>query len=158
MAKRQCQGKTKAGKPCKAAPLSGSDYCLAHADEETRESAGFGGSQPGAGRPRVPRATELMREWVEENAEKILKPYADAIEHAVLTATFEGVVLPSDVADLGARIAAAERLLDRVLGKPAQRVEHAGPQGDAVAVDLQLDGATREAIAGALRGRPATRS
>lgn len=156
MAKRQCQGLNAEGGPCGAAPLKGKPHCFAH-DKESQDSARFGGSQPGAGRPRVPRATELMREWVEEHAEKILKPYTDAIESAVMSATFEGEVLPSEVPDLGARITAAEKLLDRVLGKPAQRVEHAGPQGDPVAVDLRLDEQAREAIAGALRSRPAAR-
>jgi hypothetical protein len=159
MAKRRCKGKTKAGKRCKAWALHDGDRCLAHSDEKTQDSVGFGGSQPDAGRPAKPRVVDVLRERVEAEVEKIVAPYFEALEHAVLHATYEGEVVVSEHADLGARINAAEKLLDRVYGKPRQTIEHAGAQdGAAVPVELNLDQKTREAIAGALRRRPAAGS
>lgn len=147
MADRECQGKTKKGQPCKAAPLRDSSFCLAHANEETRESAGFGGSQPNAGRPRVPRVTEVMRDWVEEHAHEILAPYRDAIRGAMILVTYEGVATVSEIPDLGARIAAAEKLQDRVLGKPRQALEHTGAEGGPIAHTLDLTKLTDEQLA-----------
>ena len=161
MAKRRCAGTTKTGKPCRAAPLSDSDYCLAHADELTRAETGFGGAENGAkggAAGKHPRVVDVLRERVEAEIEKVIKPYFDALEHAMLHASYEGDVIVSDHPDLGARINAAEKLLDRVYGKPRQTIEHAGPQdGSAIPVEFKLNDQAREAIAGALRSRPAKR-
>src|SRR3954447_15987928 len=112
MAENRCTGTTKKGTPCKAPPLRDQDTCLAHAPEETRESAGFGGPQDGAGRPRLPRPHERMREWVEEHVETVLAPYVAAIQDAVLVDKVEGMSVLTDIADLEARMRAADRLLD----------------------------------------------
>lgn len=132
---RRCTAKTKAGKRCRAAPRHDTGYCNAHSPKETQESAGFGGSQEGAGRPRLPRPHELMRERIEEDLERILRPYFDAIDNAVVTSVSMGEVTVSDVKDLGARIAAAEKLLDRVYGKSRQAVEHTGEGGQPIQLD-----------------------
>jgi hypothetical protein len=157
MAKRRCKGKTKAGKRCRAYPLHDSQYCLAH-DELSRASVGFGGPEAGrlGGRPKSPRVVDVLRERVEARIEEVIAPYFEALTRAVLHATYEGDVIVSDAPDLGARMAAAEKLLDRVYGKPRQTIEHAGPQdGAPIAVEFTMDDKAREAIAGALRGRPA---
>lgn len=159
MAKRRCQGKTKAGKRCRAFPLHGSKLCLAHSDAETRSSVQFVGGQPGSGRPPKPRVVDVLRERVEAEVELIVAPYFQALSEAVLTATYEGEVIASELPDLAGRIQAAEKLLDRVYGKPRQTIEHAGPEsGPPVAVEFALDDRTREVISNALRQRPATRS
>jgi hypothetical protein len=77
--KRTCTGTTKKGAPCKAAPLKGQRTCLAHADEKTRDFTGFGGTQPGAGRPRLPRVHERMAAWMDEHLEEVFAPYREAI-------------------------------------------------------------------------------
>ncbi len=100
----------------------------------------FVGGQPGSGRPRQPRVIEVMRERIEQDIDRILRPYFDALEEAVLHATFEGSVIVSDVPDLGARIAAAEKLLDRVYGKPRQAMEHSGPDRGGVPIELSAEG------------------
>jgi hypothetical protein len=64
-----------------------------------------------------------MRELVEENVEEIVAPYLEAVRSAVVIAKHEGEVHTFEVADHGARINAAERLLNRVYGRPRQEVE-----------------------------------
>ncbi len=156
MTKRACQGKTKKGKPCKAAPLKDSDYCLAHSDKETRESTGFGGAQDGAGRPRLPRPSEVAQELVEANITAVLSPYFKALGFEVKfdptnpLSVHGYVVVPgdggakvvhrgwdgeravtelSDIDDLGAQMHAAELLQNRIYGRPRQALEHTGPEG-----------------------------
>jgi hypothetical protein len=150
--RRRCKGRTRAGKRCKAAPLKGREHCSAH-DPVSPGSTRFGSaeqaSRAGAqgGRPRVPGATETARRLVEQNVGALLTPHFRVLGYDVidtpdgltlapvagggakLHATFEGEVLVSRHDDLGAMIAAAERLMDRALGKPRQAVEHSGYHG-----------------------------
>ena len=146
MAKRRCKGTTKKGKRCKAPPLTGGDYCLAHSDEETRELAGFGGPQEGAGRPALPAPHERMRERIEQEIEAIIAPYFEAITDAVLHTTHEGEVVLSEHPDLGARMAAAERLLDRVYGKPRHALGVVVSSPIRVNADAFADPETRAAL------------
>jgi hypothetical protein len=80
MAKRKCSAITKAGGRCRAAPLRDKEHCLAH-DAEARASTGFS-AEAGklGGRPRLPRPHEVMREKVEADIEKWLKPYEDGLQ------------------------------------------------------------------------------
>jgi hypothetical protein len=120
---RRCAGRNKAGEPCRARPLHDGDYCLAH-DEERRVAAGFGG----AIRTPDPKPLEVLRERVENEVETWLAPYRQAVTSAVLNATYEGEVIASSVPDLGARISAAEKVFDRIYGRPKQvsEVSHSG--------------------------------
>lgn len=149
-----CRGTTKKGTACKGSPVSRDvgdpGYCMAHQPDEVRADVGFGGTQSGSGRPRVPRATELARRIVEEQAHELLRPYLKALGLDIdeaghitrgLTGAVhvgrdtEGGVFASNVEDLGAQIAAAEKLMDRVLGKPRQALEHTGEGGGPIEVD-----------------------
>jgi hypothetical protein len=67
-----------------------------------------------------------MRQRVETEIDAILKPYFDALHGAVLHAVHEGRVIVSEHPELAARIAAAEKLLDRVHGRPSQQLEVSG--------------------------------
>lgn len=129
--KRACAATTKKGEPCKAAPLEGRDVCLAHADEETRESTGFGGPQENAGRPPLPKVTDLLREKVEERADEITRALFDALaaDKAVTISLGRGETSVDYVTDHAIRITAARELLDRVYGKPKQTQELSGPDG-----------------------------
>lgn len=158
---RRCNGKTRSGNACKAPPLKGKRYCSAH-DPVSPAFARFGSRAQAreagllGGRPPTPRVVDVLRARVEAEVEAIIAPYFDAIKHSVLHSQFEGKVILSEHPDLAGRIAAAERLLDRVYGKPRQTIEHAGPQdGGGIPVEFRLDARAREAIAGALRKRPA---
>lgn len=165
MPKRQCKGKNKRGEPCEANPLKGRDTCLAHADEETRKSLQFVGGQPGSGRPKLPTPTEVARKLIEENIAIILRPHFRTLGYDVETGeqgvvlvplegggaklygeSREGVVRASDYEDLGAQIAAADKLLDRIYGKARQSTELVGAQGGPVEiVPVKRDKATEVA-------------
>jgi hypothetical protein len=160
---RRCSATTRAGEPCRAAPLKGRETCSAH-DPLSPGSTRFGcpaqAREAGVqgGRPRVPRSTELQRRLVEEHAGAVVRPYFRALgldvdedgnvtrleRGAIVVARDkEGNVHASDVEDLAAQITAAEHLLNRVYGKPRQQLEHTGPDGgpievkDAAGVDLR---------------------
>jgi len=153
---RQCIGTTKAGQLCKSPPLKGAATCLAHADEETRGSVGFGGPQDGGGRPRLPRATELQRQLVEAHAREVVRPYFRALgldveEDGTVRRLDRGAIVvgrdknggvhSSTVEDLNAQVAAvAEALLNRVYGRPRQALEHSGPEAGAIELDAADSG------------------
>ena len=122
MAKRACTGTTKQGQPCKAAPLHDSDHCLAHTDEQTRLSTGFGA--PGTGRPCNPRAVDVLKERIEAGIDEVLKPLWDALtaERAVVVGNGPTAYVES-VKDHPTRIAAVRELLDRGYGRPKQSSE-----------------------------------
>jgi hypothetical protein len=145
---RGCHGTTKTGKPCGASPLKGTTRCGAHPEDPA--SARFGSpaqaSRAGklGGRPPLPRPTEVARKLIEENVTAILRPHFLAIGielHADGTTTRleggatmfgeskEGEIVASQYEDLGAQIQAAEKLLDRVYGRPKQQTELVGEGG-----------------------------
>lgn len=155
MASKKCKAKTKAGKSCKARGVMDNGFCMAHQPEDEKESRGFGGSQPNAGRPRLPTPIELKRKVIEDNVEKFLAPYLKTLGYeidwddegnaelvrtedgpAVLTASFQGHVSASDIEDLGAQVEVIEKLLNRVYGKPMQQTEVSGSLEVSGAPDL----------------------
>jgi hypothetical protein len=164
MAKRSCHGEKKDGSPCGAPPLKPGTviegttvtgkWCILH-DEDLPDSARIGGAQPGSGRPRVPTATEVMRKLVEENVCAVLSPHFKILGFDVVIdeekgiglvaregggaklygESREGVINASDYEDLGAQLAAAEKILDRVFGKAKQSTELTGANGKPIEVD-----------------------
>jgi hypothetical protein len=157
---RRCSAKNKAGDPCRATPLKGREWCSAH-DPDLPESARFkGGAKKGAGRPRNPRATDVLRDQLE----RLHAPALQALEDA-LTATRGYVVGSGDSAELelipdhALRLTAARDVLDRINGKARQAIEHTGPDGGPVQIDAPPDATDRAlrasqllAKAGALNG------
>lgn len=161
MAKRQCKAEKRTGGPCGSPPLvpgkmfgdysASGDFCLTH-DPDLPDEYRIGGATPGGGRKRKPRPDEVARRLVEDNVIAVLRPYwrtlgfdvvigADGPEleklpdgGAKATATHQGEVIASDIEDLGTQMAAAEKLLDRVYGRPRQATEISGPEGGAVEV------------------------
>jgi hypothetical protein len=112
------------------------------------------GQGPRPGRPRVPRSTDLQRELVERHAAAVVRPYFRALgldidpdgnvtqlAHGAIVVgrDKEGNVQASTVEDLGAQIAAAEALLNRVHGKPRQALEHTGKAGGPIEVARSVD-------------------
>lgn len=151
--KRVCKATTRAGKPCKASPLTDSDFCLAHSDAKIRESTGFVADNGKQGRPKLPTPSEVARKLIEENIAIILRPHFRALGYDVETGgegvvlvplegggaklygeSRDGVVRASAYDDLGAQIAAADKLLDRIYGKARQSTELVGAQGGPVEV------------------------
>ena len=135
-----CTGTTKAGNPCKAPALHGSDTCISHSPKEVQESAGFGGSQPGAGRPPNPRAVDLLRERIEGNIDRWLAPLEEALEATkVVVSGKDGEGFAEVYPDFAIRLRAVAEGFDRAYGKPKQATEVSGPDGGAIpvsAVDL----------------------
>lgn len=131
MTARRCLGITKAGTPCKAAPLKVTDHCLAHSDAETRGSVGF---TPEAGklggRPAAPKAVDLIRERVETEIEEwysVLIEARDA-QRAVVVGSGEHAEVEY-VPDHTVRLAAFREAMDRAYGRPKQAQEVSGPDG-----------------------------
>lgn len=154
--RRRCKASTKAGRRCRAAPLRGGTYCSAHdpnRPDETRFGSREQASRAGAAaKPRTPAVSEVLRERVEGAADEILAPYFKALGVEYVNGeiqrgpgavhvgkTKDGDVIASDVEDLAGQITAAERLLDRVYGKPKQTAELSGPDGGPIVVDESLD-------------------
>lgn len=143
------------GTPCAANPLKTGDYCISH-DKEAGERAGFGGSQPGAGRPKNPRAVDVLRERLEEQIDRVLNPLFDALE-----AETQAIALgaedaePISVPDHRIRLAAVREILDRSYGKPTQATEISGPDGGPLQIVDTSDPATRKALHELLGHRPA---
>jgi hypothetical protein len=154
--KRQCGKPTKAGGKCKNPPVKGKQHCVGHLSRKEKEALGFGGPQEGSGRPRKLRPSDVSRRLLEENVAAVLGPYWRTLGYdlcegpdgqlhleackkggAKVTATFEGEVSVSDVDDLGAQIAAAEKLQDRVFGRPRQEITGA----DGAPLQLEVTGA-----------------
>lgn len=135
--KHGCTGTTRKGNPCGAWPLKGRDVCLSHSDQETRDSVSFGGPQPGGGRPRAPRAIEVLKERIEANIEMVLAPLFDGLlaEKGFTLALKGGGAEFVETPDHATRIAAVRELLDRAYGKPKQSTELTGAEGGPVQVE-----------------------
>lgn len=132
--RRACSGTTKAGKPCRGNPLTDSDYCMAHSDAETKASVGF---VPEAGklggRPKNPRAVDVLRDKLEAEIDAWLDVLVDAREaqKAIVVGAGEGAFLEL-IPDYTVRLRAFQEAFDRVYGKPKQATELSGPGGDPI--------------------------
>lgn len=147
-----CTATTKKGAPCRAPAVAGTDppTCISHSPKDVQGKLGFGGPQPGSGRPRLPSPTEVARGIIEEHVVQVLRPYFRSIgldleagapgERPTVVELERGAVHVgkdpfggvhvTTVEDLGAQIVAAEKLLDRVFGKPKQTQEVTGAGGE----------------------------
>jgi hypothetical protein len=173
----KCEGKTRAGKPCRAKPMKNSKFCLSHSDASIRESVGFVASaSKGHGRPRVPRATELQKAVVEAAAEKLLTPYLKALGLDVewrydedgrpcplITESLnnglvvhgeskDGDIIVSDHEDLKGQIDIVEKMFDRVFGRPKQTQEIAGAGGGPVRIEVPRSAERASEVARILAG------
>lgn len=155
MPRRYCKEVNRNGDPCMAHPLEGTDLCMAHSPESVRESVGFVANNGFQGRPALPKPTDVARRLVEENVVALLRPYWRTLGYDVQiadgrialveledggakiygTSAKDGRVFVSEHDDLGAMMQAAEKLLDRVYGKPKQVSEVSGPDGAPIAID-----------------------
>jgi hypothetical protein len=140
---RRCTGTTRRGTPCKATPRGDTGLCNAHSPKKIQDSAGFGGPQPGAGRPRKPRVVDVIRERIEGDMEPVIAALVDALfaDRGVVVGAGESAELEL-IPDHAARIAAARELLDRAYGKAKQQTEVTGADGEPIdfgAADSGLD-------------------
>ncbi len=153
--RQRCSQLNRNGQPCQASPLKGKQVCAAHdptLPDTTRfgspVQAGMAGKLGGAA-TRHPRVPEVMREQIEARLDDVLAPHFRALTSAVVIAQHQGQVFASDVPDLGARIAATERLLDRAYGRPRPATAETGVDGGRMS--LELPEVTMEAVHDFLR-------
>jgi len=140
--------------------MAGHMVCLSHAPRNVRDSLGFGGPQPGSGAPRKLKPMEVERRLMEEYAIAWMRPYWAILGFDVAIdeesgnlylaeradggaklygESKEGVIKMTDHDDLGAQMAAAEKLRDRVFGRPKQTTEVSGPGGGKIELDVSQD-------------------
>jgi hypothetical protein len=166
---RRCTATNKHGQPCRAWALKEQRFCLAH-NQEAREAVRFGGAQPNAGRKPLPKPTDVARSLIEQNVLALQRPYWNALGYDVVigangpelaervagpakiygVSAKDGVVYVSEHDDLEAMQRAAERLQDRVYGKPKQQTEITGADGGPVEVAAPLDARERAVKAATL--------
>jgi hypothetical protein len=117
----------------------------------------------------------VARKLIEENVLALQRPYWRTLGYDVvigddgpelveleeggakLHTAFEGRVTVSRHEDLAAMMTAAEKLQDRVYGRPTQATEISGPDGGPVEVVDTSDPETVKALHALLGRRPATR-
>lgn len=143
----------RAGEVCgkKTSTVEGCDTtkCWGHQSKEVKDSKGFGGSQEGSGRPKLKDPFDVAREAVRQHAELLIRPHFKAlgfdiaiVQHKdgaeleitpiegggakVYGESRDGEIVPSKIEDLAAQITAAEKIIDRLWGRPKQAVEHSG--------------------------------
>lgn len=136
------------GKHCRAhdPDLPASSRFGSHA--QAREAAKLGG------RPPMPKPSEIMRRLVEEHVESVLAPHFRTLGYKVVRSedgeltieadpeggakiygeSKEGDINMTQHDDLGAQIVAAEKLLDRIYGRPKQSTELTGAEGGALEI------------------------
>lgn len=159
-------------------------HCRAH-DPDLPDSARFGSRvQANAaaklgGRPPNPKPTEIARQLIERHELALQRPYWITLGYDVVRdeesgelklvelpdggakifgESKDGDVVSSPHEDLGAQIMAAEKLQDRVYGRPKQTTELSGAGGGPVEiVPVTRDQADADAVAGILAGTGATR-
>lgn len=136
MTAKTCTATTKSGESCKAIARHDTGLCNAHSPREVQERSGFGGAQPGAGRPKTPRAVDVLRERIERDIDTVLNPLWEALaaDQGIALQIKGGGMDLALIADHRTRIAAARELLDRAYGKPKQQTEVTGADGGPVAL------------------------
>lgn len=137
---KHCTATTKKGTPCKAPPIGETGRCISHSPKDVQDSAGFGGVQPGAGRPPTPRAVDVLRERIEQDIDAVLDPLWQALDADAGVVVGHGKdAFVEMIADHRTRIAAARELLDRGYGRPKQATEITTPDGGAVVLVAPAD-------------------
>jgi hypothetical protein len=159
-------------------------HCRAH-DPDLPDSARFGsraqakaaGDQ--GGRPKLPSPTDVARRLIEANELVLQKPYWLALGYDVRLGkegpelvevpgggvkvhgeAKDGTIVVSEHLDLGAMQEAAERLWNRVYGKPKQATEISGPGGGPIEHDVMgipTDAQFHQEVAGILAAAEAVR-
>ena len=147
----------KAGTEIEGIKVSGK-WCRSH-DEDLPSSARFGSRERArengmkGGRPPLPKPTDIARRLIEQNELALQRPYWRTLGYDVVIGddglelvelpnggakmhgeSKEGEIVASAFDDLGAQQEAAERLWNRVYGKPKQTQEITGSEGGPVEI------------------------
>lgn len=139
-----CSGVNKAGEPCGAHPLHGTERCLAHTPGAS-ETVGFGGPQEGSGRPKTISIREAMRGRIEAEIDRWISPLEDALTAMTPGYTDSDGDYHEGVPDHRIRLQAAREIREFVEGRPRQMVEHSGPDGGPITIaDLARSASSQE--------------
>lgn len=148
----KCKAKVKRGprkgEVCGRDCWQDSDKCWGHQAKEVKASKGFGGPQPNSGRPKLITPMDAARQLVAEKIDALIRPHFKALGYdievtydregpslklvelergaTIFGESKDGDVIASEYEDLAAQIAAAEKLMDRLWGRPKQAVEMSG--------------------------------
>lgn len=91
--------------------------------------ASNGGARPGSGKkPFVDKLTKLEQAELKEMAKAEF--WAEAFKDLAVPFVFQ--LVQDQDAGKGERLKAAELIINRFLGKPKERHEHSGPDGEAI--------------------------
>lgn len=94
-----------------------------------KEKATHGGLRPGAGKkPFVDKLTKIEQQELKDMAKA--EYWAEAFKNMAVPFVFQ--LVQNQDAGKGERLKAAELIINRFLGKPKERHEHSGPDGDAI--------------------------
>lgn len=94
-----------------------------------KEKATHGGLRPGSGKkPFVDKLTKIEQQELKEMAKAEF--WAEAFKNMAVPFVFQ--LVQDQDAGKGERLKAAELIINRFLGKPKERHEHSGPDGDAI--------------------------
>jgi hypothetical protein len=137
-----CAGTTENGTACLSKHVMGSIYCVWHMNESERKRLSIRDPHETQRRITKTKAPELMRQIVEHNTMSILRPYFEALgitlegydeENGKPIVSFnpnaglklygeskDGDIVMTPYADIGGMVTVAEKLMDRVYGKPKQ--------------------------------------
>jgi hypothetical protein len=112
MPHQPCTARNAKGEPCKSTSVGPDGLCAAH--RKTLDGTGFGGPQPGSGRPRKLKPQDVLRAYLDEKGEELGQ------------AVFGVLVRLMASQDEMVRLRAAVELGNRMWGRPAQAVELSG--------------------------------
>jgi hypothetical protein len=136
MAAKRCGdlsgSRNKAGDLCMAYARTGQgkDTCIAHASKLERAELGFGGPEAGAkggAAGRIPKLTELIKERLIEEADKVIERLMDGLDAEAALVVGNGKDAYVDSApDYGMRLRTVREILDRTEGRPKSISEFTG--------------------------------
>lgn len=155
-----CPKYTNAGNPCsnkcQVATIRGKHYklktCIMHASPAIRKELGIiGGPQPGAGRKKKVHPLDALRQRFEAEAERYFEPFEQALSAMKAVVVGNGASAHIEmVEDVALRLAAVEKLMDRIYGRPKQISEITGADGGALEVAVPNDEERKQALAAIL--------
>lgn len=151
-AKPRCKATTIRDEPCKSPSVQANGFCVAHQPQEVKDSIGFGGAQPGSGRPRRPREIELYQEVATEFQEEIRQALRDGLTAKRSVVVGNGPdAHTEEVEDIPTRLKTVDMIADRLHGKPRQATEISGPEGHPLTTNIISDPEIAEAARAVLR-------
>lgn len=155
-----CPKYTRAGNPCsnpcQVAKIRGKYYklntCLMHSSDAIRDELGILNPPRGnVGRKKKVHPMDILRQRFEEEAERYLQPFEEALAAMKAVVVGNGASAHIEmVEDVALRLKAVESILDRIYGRPKQVTELTGADGGAVEVAVPNDDERKQALAAVL--------